>query len=160
MLFRPIMDPSYPSRRTLLKGSAALTGALVIGVATGLGTRRVKAAADVPEFDPPARPDAFIRIDADDTVTVLIKHLDMGQGIATGLTTIVAEELDAAWEQMRFDFAPRRSSPLQQPQFRPDTGNRRFHRHTQLLDANAQGRGRRPRHAGRGCCRGMGRFAG
>ena len=47
MLFRPIMDPSYPSRRTLLKGSAALTGALVIGVATGLGTRRVKAAADV-----------------------------------------------------------------------------------------------------------------
>jgi len=106
MLFRPIMDPSYPSRRTLLKGSAALTGALVIGVATGLGTRRVKAAADVPEFDPPARPDAFIRIDADDTVTVLIKHLDMGQGIATGLTTIVAEELDAAWEQMRFDFAP------------------------------------------------------
>ena len=102
MLFRPNIRPS---RRSLLKGGAALTGALVIGVATGLGTRRA-GAADAPDLDPPARPDAFIRIDADDRVTVLIKHLDMGQGIATGLTTIVAEELDAAWEQMRFDFAP------------------------------------------------------
>jgi isoquinoline 1-oxidoreductase beta subunit len=103
MLFRPLQRPS---RRTLLQGGAALGGALVIGVATGLGSRRADAAADAPEFDPPARPDAFIRIDEDDTVTVLIKHLDMGQGIATGLTTIVAEELDASWEQMAFAFAP------------------------------------------------------
>lgn len=106
MLFRPIKQLSSTSRRTVLKGGAALAGALVIGVATGLGTRRAGAAAGASEFDPPTRPDAFIRIDADDTVTVLIKHLDMGQGIATGLTTIVAEELDAAWEQMRFAFAP------------------------------------------------------
>lgn len=106
MLFRPLTDISRPSRRSLLKGGAALTGALVIGVATGLGTRQAGAAVDATELDPPARPDAFIRIDADDTVTVLIKHLDMGQGIATGLTTIVAEELDADWEQMRFAFAP------------------------------------------------------
>ncbi len=102
MLFRPNIRPS---RRSLLKGGAAVTGALVIGVTTGLGTRRA-GAADAPDLDPPARPDAFIHIDADDSVTVLIKHLDMGQGIATGLSTIVAEELDAAWEQMHFDFAP------------------------------------------------------
>ncbi len=107
MLFRPLERPPYrPSRRALLQGGAALGGALVIGVATGLGSRRAGATADAPEFDPPARPDAFIRIDEDDTVTVLIKHLDMGQGIATGLTTLVAEELDASWEQMAFAFAP------------------------------------------------------
>src|ERR1019366_5995336 len=35
-------------------------------------------------------PDAFIRIAPDDSVTVLIKHLDMGQGVTTGITTIVA----------------------------------------------------------------------
>lgn len=103
MLFRP---DTRPSRRSLLKGGAALTGALVIGVATGIGQRRAEAAPDAADLDPPARPDVFIRIDADDSVTVLIKHLDMGQGIATGLATIVAEELDAAWEQMRFAFAP------------------------------------------------------
>ncbi|MCC5977480.1 MAG: xanthine dehydrogenase family protein molybdopterin-binding subunit [Salinarimonas sp.] len=103
MLFRPLRRPS---RRALLQGAAALGGALVIGVAAGLAPRRAGASAHAPEFDPPARPDAFIRIDEDDTVTVLIKHLDMGQGVATGLTTIVADELDASWEQMAFAFAP------------------------------------------------------
>lgn len=49
---------------------------------------------------------AFVRIGADDTVTVVIKHLDKGQGVTTGLPTIVAEELDADWAQMRWEFAP------------------------------------------------------
>ena len=48
----------------------------------------------------------FVRIGSDNTVTVVIKHLDKGQGVTTGLTTIVAEELDAAWSQMRWEFAP------------------------------------------------------
>ncbi len=48
----------------------------------------------------------FVRIGADDTVTVLIKHLDKGQGITTGLSAIVAEELGARWDQMRSEFAP------------------------------------------------------
>jgi len=49
---------------------------------------------------------AFVRIASDDSVTVMIKHLDKGQGVTTGLTTIVAEELDADWAQMRWAFAP------------------------------------------------------
>ena len=49
---------------------------------------------------------AFIRISSDNSVTVLCKHLDKGQGITTGLPTIVAEELDADWSQMRAEFAP------------------------------------------------------
>ncbi len=35
-----------------------------------------------------------------------MKHLDKGQGVTTGLPTIVAEELDADWSQMRSEFAP------------------------------------------------------
>src|SRR5260221_14218881 len=54
----------------------------------------------------PPQPNAFIKIAPDNTVTVLIKHLDKGQGVATGLTTIVADELDADWSQMRSEFAP------------------------------------------------------
>lgn len=49
---------------------------------------------------------AFVRIASDDTVTVICKHLDKGQGVTTGLPTIVAEELDADWSQMRAEFAP------------------------------------------------------
>lgn len=48
----------------------------------------------------------FIRISPDNTVTVLVKHLEMGQGVWTGLPTIVAEELDADWSQMRAEGAP------------------------------------------------------
>ncbi len=48
----------------------------------------------------------FIRVANDNTVTVIIKHLDKGQGVTTGLTAIVAEELDADWQQMRWEFAP------------------------------------------------------
>lgn len=48
----------------------------------------------------------FIRISPDNTVTVLAKHLEMGQGVWSGLATIVAEELDASWDQMRVEGAP------------------------------------------------------
>jgi isoquinoline 1-oxidoreductase beta subunit len=51
-------------------------------------------------------PNAFVRIGADDRVTVIIKHLEMGQGTYTGLATLVAEELDAAWSQIDVEGAP------------------------------------------------------
>jgi isoquinoline 1-oxidoreductase beta subunit len=51
-------------------------------------------------------PNAFIRIGRDNTVTVLVKHLEMGQGTYTGLPTLVAEELDADWSQIRAEGAP------------------------------------------------------
>ena len=51
-------------------------------------------------------PNAFIRIAPDSTVTVIAKHLEMGQGSHTGLATLVAEELDADWAQMRLEGAP------------------------------------------------------
>lgn len=47
-----------------------------------------------------------MRIGADDTVTVIAKHLEMGQGTYTGLATLVAEELDAAWPQIKVEGAP------------------------------------------------------
>ena len=64
----------------------------------------------------------FVRVNADNTVTVVIKHLDKGQGVTTGLTTIVAEELDAAWEQMRWEFAPADASRYNNLQWGPDQG--------------------------------------
>ena len=51
-------------------------------------------------------PNAFVRITPDNRVTVIVKHLEMGQGTYTGLATLVAEELDADWSQVDVEGAP------------------------------------------------------
>ncbi len=48
----------------------------------------------------------FVHIAPDNTVTVICKQLEAGQGVWTGLPAIVAEELDAGWSQMRVASAP------------------------------------------------------
>src|SRR5882724_11950001 len=48
----------------------------------------------------------FVRIDPDNTVTVICKHVEAGQGVWTGLPAVVAEELDASWDQMRAESSP------------------------------------------------------
>jgi isoquinoline 1-oxidoreductase beta subunit len=95
--------PASPSRRNFLKTTAAAGGALVLAayVPFGSNNRAMALTAD----SPPA-PNVFIRIAPDNTVTIIVKHLDKGQGIATGLATIVADELDADWAQVKTDFAP------------------------------------------------------
>ena len=51
-------------------------------------------------------PNAFLRIGTDNSVTVISKHLEMGQGTYTGLATILADELDADWKTVRIEGAP------------------------------------------------------
>ena len=88
------------TRRTAVQGIAGL----VIGLYLPRGLRQASAAAAIPAA--PFAPNAFVRIGTDNTVTVLIKHIEFGQGPFTGLSTLVAEELDADWSQMRAEHAP------------------------------------------------------
>ncbi len=99
----PINAPS-PSRRAFLGGAAA--GAVLLAFRLDLRGARAAEGGGPDLSKGPAQPNAFVRLGADDTVTVMIKHLDMGQGNTTGLTTILADELDADWGQMRVAFAP------------------------------------------------------
>src|SRR5579863_6525058 len=105
MYIKPPAAQPVPSRRTFLKLMAASTGVLAVG---SVLSATAASAAETPAAPPPfpKQPDAFVRIAPDNTVTVVVKHLDKGQGIATGLATIVAEELDADWSQVRTEFAP------------------------------------------------------
>ncbi len=86
------------SRRNVIKGAAALTLAFYLPM-TGCAK---KPAVNVKPFVP----NAFLSINSDGMVTVLSKHLEMGQGVYTGLATLVADELDADWAQVRVDGAP------------------------------------------------------
>jgi isoquinoline 1-oxidoreductase beta subunit len=54
----------------------------------------------------PFAPSAFLRIGTDGSVTVIAKHVEMGQGAYTGIATVLAEELDADWTAVRVESAP------------------------------------------------------
>lgn len=49
---------------------------------------------------------AFVRISTDNKVFLIMKHLEMGQGVYTGLATLIAEELEADWTQIITEGAP------------------------------------------------------
>nr|WP_297459911.1 xanthine dehydrogenase family protein molybdopterin-binding subunit [uncultured Halomonas sp.] len=89
------------SRRRFLQGTAGL--ALGIYLAPLIVD---SANAATPGAQADFVPNAFVRIDSDGTVTVIAKHLEMGQGTYTGLATLVAEELDADWSRVRVEGAP------------------------------------------------------
>ena len=95
---------SNVSRRDLLKTGAALT--LAVAVAGRSVTQAAPTAAAGTGMGPLFAPNDFIRVSPDSTVTLVSKHLEMGQGIHTGLATLVAEELDASWDQLRIEPAP------------------------------------------------------
>lgn len=96
------------SRRAFLRNTAVAGAGLVIGMHLPLAGRAQSGAASVMQGSGEGSfvPNAFVRIAPDDTVTVLIKHIEFGQGPYTGLATLVAEELDADWSQMRAESAP------------------------------------------------------
>src|SRR5712672_2297413 len=89
------------SRRAILKGGAGLALGFYIAH-TG------KAFAQTPPAPASVNiaPNTFLVIKPDNTVTVLCKHIEFGQGPFTGMATLVAEELDADWTQMRAEHAP------------------------------------------------------
>jgi isoquinoline 1-oxidoreductase beta subunit len=89
------------SRRDFLKAGAGLTLGIVAPGAWAQGAR-----GKTPPAGPAFEPNAFVRIGTDGSVTVIVKHLEMGQGTYTGLPTLVADELDADWAQVRVEGAP------------------------------------------------------
>ncbi|MEM7364993.1 MAG: molybdopterin cofactor-binding domain-containing protein, partial [Pseudomonadota bacterium] len=86
----------HTSRRGFLKGAAATAAVLVVGVrADGAA-----AAGDATQFNP------FVKIGSDGRVVAIVKHFEKGQGPATGLSTLIAEELGVGMDQIDYEFAP------------------------------------------------------
>ncbi len=89
-------------RREFLERSAATGAVLTLGVCfSGCSTEALPDAGGA-SF----APDAWIRIESDGTVRVMVDRSEMGQGVSTALPMLVAEELDANWSKVRFEFAP------------------------------------------------------
>ncbi len=102
------------SRRGFLKGSAVLGGGLVVAFAMPGAHRFAMGAENQGNV---FAPNAFLRIGNDNSVTVLLGHSEMGQGIWTGLTMLIAEELDADWTKIRVEHSPASAADYGLPGF-------------------------------------------
>lgn len=79
------------TRRTFLVASGGVGAGLMLGVRAEALTQ------DKTEF----KPNAFVHIGADSTVTITVAKPDIGQGVRTSLAMIVAEELGVEWESVQ-----------------------------------------------------------
>ena len=91
-------------RRQFLKAGSSTAAGLVLGF--WLPQRGRFAEAQIGAEQRAFAPNAFVRVAPDNIVAIISKHCEAGQGIHTGLATILAEELDADWAQVRVEPAP------------------------------------------------------
>ncbi len=89
------------TRRDFLRTTAGSVAALVLSFYV---PARARAAPDAETLHP--MPNAFVRIGADESVTVQLTRVEMGQGNWTGLAMLIAEELDCDWSRVRPEHAP------------------------------------------------------
>lgn len=87
------------SRRSFLKASAAISGGLLMGISLP-PTRGAMAGGAV------SKPSAWVHIAEDNTISILVAHSEMGQGVYTSLPMLVAEELNVNLRQIRVLDAP------------------------------------------------------
>ncbi|MGF6228227.1 isoquinoline 1-oxidoreductase beta subunit [Inquilinus ginsengisoli] len=89
-------------RRGFLKVGAAVGGGLALTVALPSALRPALAAAEAAGF----APNAFIRIDPQGLVTLVMPSAEMGQGIYTAEAMLLAEELEVGLDQVRIEHSP------------------------------------------------------
>ena len=95
-----------PTRRRFLLGTLAAAGALAIGWGVMPPRQRLTTSTPLPAAEGEVPLNGWVKIDRDDTVTVVMARSEMGQGIHTALAAILAEELDADWPRVRTEPSP------------------------------------------------------
>ncbi len=94
------------SRRSFLKTGAGLGSGLVISFFIPAYAGRLKNVMDKMQGETVFAPNAFLRIGTDNKIKILLAHAEMGQGIWTTLTMMIADELDADWKDIEVEHAP------------------------------------------------------
>jgi isoquinoline 1-oxidoreductase subunit beta len=88
------------NRRIFLKATAGGGALLVGGFIPGLREAGTAEAAAIFE------PNVWVKIGSDDSVTIMLSMLEMGQGVMTSMPMLVAEELDLDWQKVKTEWAP------------------------------------------------------
>src|SRR5713101_1120348 len=100
----PLTKSAPIPRRKFLKTSAAIGSGLWI--ATYVPELAARSVSNAPANASVFAPNAFVRIATDESVTVIVNHSEMGQGIYTSLPMLLNEELAADWSKIKVEAAP------------------------------------------------------
>ncbi|NDC60738.1 MAG: xanthine dehydrogenase family protein molybdopterin-binding subunit [Betaproteobacteria bacterium] len=90
-------------RRHILGAIAAGTGALVVGWGILPPRQRLNPASPLTPETGKTPLNGWVRIGEDDTVSIVMSKSEMGQGVFTGLAMLLADELDARWDQITLE---------------------------------------------------------
>jgi isoquinoline 1-oxidoreductase beta subunit len=93
-------------RRTFVLGGAGAVGALLVGWSVLPPGQRLIASTPLPTQGSQVALNGWVKIAADNSVTIMMCKAEMGQGIHTGLAMLLAEELDADWSKVRVEDSP------------------------------------------------------
>jgi len=93
-------------RRTFLLGSAGAVGVLLVGWSVLPPRQRLMTSSPLPAQGTQVALNGWLKIAADNSVTIMMCRTEMGQGIHTGLAMLLAEELDADWSRVRVEDSP------------------------------------------------------
>jgi isoquinoline 1-oxidoreductase subunit beta len=102
-----VSGPSEPpsvntlSRRSFLQAGAAAGGGLMLSLSLPFATHAAGTAAD-----DVFAPNAFVRIDSDGMIVLIMPYVEMGQGTYTSIPMLIAEELEVDLQQIRLEHAP------------------------------------------------------
>jgi isoquinoline 1-oxidoreductase beta subunit len=107
------LGPADPARRAVLKGGAAAGAALLVSFYVPFRESDARQATGAQRFEP----NAFIRIDKQGAVTLVMPQVEMGQGVYTAVAMILAEELDADFDRVVLEHAPPNDKLYANPTF-------------------------------------------
>jgi isoquinoline 1-oxidoreductase beta subunit len=98
------MSNTTYSRRRFLQTSGTLTGGLLVSFFIPASAKRLgeKAAGADVLF----APNAYLSITPDNSIKIMLAHVEMGQGVWTTLPMLIAEELDCDWDKITVEHAP------------------------------------------------------
>jgi isoquinoline 1-oxidoreductase beta subunit len=91
------------NRRAFLKVTALAGGGMMVATYIDPLTGMFAQAPPAPGVN--FVPNAFVRITADNVVTIMSKNPEIGQGIKTALPMLIAEELEVPWADVRIEQA-------------------------------------------------------
>src|SRR5436305_2734361 len=98
------MNAALLDRRAFLKASSLAGGRFLLAYHLEPAAKALAAAAQAAAPQPPApafQPLAFVRVAANNLVTITAKNPEIGQGVKTMLPMLIAEELDVDWKDVR-----------------------------------------------------------